>query len=152
MLFLLGRVFGHSVSHWVPADKLASATAWLAARGSIVIFLSRFTPGLRLPTYLAAGFLRSRFWQFAGYLLLAATVWTPLLVGSTVLFGDRFLTGNNSTALVAALAALLVGLRSMGFSRRRRLIGLLQRLVRWEFWPPWIAYLPLIPYFLFLAW
>ncbi len=151
LLFLTGRLFGRSVSHWVPADKLASAGTWLAARGSVVIFLSRFTPGLRLPTYLAAGFLRGRFWQFAAYLLLAATVWTPLLVGATVLFGDRFLKSSNSSLLVGAVAAMVLGLRSISSSRRRRLIGSLRRIVRWEFWPSWLAYLPLIPYFLLLA-
>jgi hypothetical protein len=35
-------------------------------------------------------------------------------------------------------------------ARRRRILGCWMRIVRWEFWPPWLAYLPLIPYLAFL--
>jgi len=137
LLYGAGRLFGQSVSRWVPAAKLANASAWLAARGPSVILLSRFTPGLRLPTYLAAGFLRTRFWQFAGYFLFAASLWTPILVGATVLFGDHFFQKGILLTL-AAMALILRLLRS-------------PRLYRWEFWPMWAAYLPLVPCFLFLA-
>ena len=34
---------------------------------------------------------------------------------------------------------------------RRRLVGFVKRKLQWEFWPAWAAYLPLIPYFLYLA-
>jgi RimK-like ATP-grasp domain len=34
---------------------------------------------------------------------------------------------------------------------RRRLIGWVRRKTQWEFWPPWVAYIPLIPYFLYLG-
>ena len=34
---------------------------------------------------------------------------------------------------------------------RRRLFGRLKRIVRWEFWPPWLAYLPVAPYILWLG-
>lgn len=35
--------------------------------------------------------------------------------------------------------------------RRRRLLGRVLRIVRWEFWPIWAMYLPLAPYLLWLA-
>ncbi len=47
-----------------------------------VVLLSRFTPGLRLPVYVAAGVLSKDFLKFSSALLLAAVVWTPLLVGA----------------------------------------------------------------------
>src|SRR5437868_4634620 len=34
---------------------------------------------------------------------------------------------------------------------RRRLIGWVRRKTQWEFWPPWVAYIPLIPYLLYLG-
>jgi hypothetical protein len=37
------------------------------------------------------------------------------------------------------------------YRSRRALIGLLKRKVRWEFWPPWAAYIPLVPYIGWLA-
>ena len=36
--------------------KLDRASQWFSDRGAGVVILSRFTPGLRLPTYVAAGF------------------------------------------------------------------------------------------------
>jgi len=37
------------------------------------------------------------------------------------------------------------------FEERRRLVGFLLRKVRWEFWPTWAIYAPLLPYFVYLA-
>ncbi|MEO8127404.1 MAG: VTT domain-containing protein [Bryobacteraceae bacterium] len=136
-LYAAGRLFGQSVSRWIPPGKLAKASEWIAERGPTVILLSRFTPGLRLPTYLAAGFLRTRFWQFSGYFLFAAAAWTPLLVGATVLFGEHFF----NKGIVLTLVAMVLVLRLLRSPR----------LFRWEFWPMWAAYVPLIPYFVFLA-
>lgn len=37
------------------------------------------------------------------------------------------------------------------FETRRRILGFLRRKLRWEFWPVWAAYAPLLPYWLYLA-
>lgn len=34
---------------------------------------------------------------------------------------------------------------------RRRLLGWVRRKTHWEFWPPWAAYIPLVPYLLYLG-
>jgi len=112
LLFLAGR-FGRALTFW-PSARLDEATAWLAQRGAIVVLISRFTPGLRLPTYLAAGLLRSDFWTFTGYFLLAAAIWTPLLVGGTALLGEQFLRGllgSNHLLGFTVLLSALAGLR-----------------------------------------
>ncbi|MBM3774139.1 MAG: hypothetical protein FJW37_03160 [Acidobacteria bacterium] len=194
LLFLSGRLarrFG-VLKKLVAQEKLERASAWLARRGAVVVLLSRFTPGLRLPTYFAAGLLRTATVWFALYLLLACSIWTPLLVGSTAVFGEQALRSSldrgglwarqgvalAGAAVAAALLArqlpgLLLSLRGRRMlhterltvqwshagcgSRQRRkkrpwlLIGFARRKVEWEFWPPWLAYLPLAPYLLFLA-
>lgn len=158
LLFAAGRWIGRAAlrrpitARFFSAAKVDEASRWLAARGLKMVLISRFTPGLRLPTYFAAGSLKTRFWAFAGYFVLASAVWTPLLVGSTVLFGDellRSLFGGNAHG-PAAFATVSAGFAGT-FAQRRRLIGFLKRIFRWEFWPPWLAYLPLLPYFVFLA-
>jgi hypothetical protein len=126
----------------------------------MVVLLSRFTPGLRLPTYFAAGLLPTRAEAFAGFFLLAAAVWTPMLVGSTVLLGEealRKIFAQTSQSLVAFLsifvfAQILLRLVKPLFNhaQRRRILGWWMRTLRWEFWPPWLAYLPLLPYVAFL--
>ena len=168
LLFLTGRLAGKSALQWKPlgrflqAEQVERGAEWLSEKGLIVVFLSRFTPGLRLPTYFAAGLVGTRLAAFSAYFLLAAAVWTPLLVGATVFFGDGLLRaffnsdGAKSIAAFAgvfgALAIVTWQLRPLlHFTGRRRLVGFVKRKLRWEFWPAWAAYLPLIPYFLYLA-
>jgi membrane protein DedA with SNARE-associated domain len=167
LLFLTGRLIGRRALRWpalarfLSQERVDKASTWLSQRGLIVVFVSRFTPGLRLATYFAAGSLHTRIWSFAAYFLLASILWTPLLVGSTVLFGEELLQAifahrNQSLlafAAVCAVAAVIFPLfRDLLTSAgRRRLIGFLKRKIRWEFWPPWAAYLPLAPYLAYLA-
>jgi len=165
LLFLAGRCIGRPALRWaplarfIPREKVDLASAWLAQKGLIVVFASRFTPGLRLATYFAAGILRTRFGAFAAYFLLASLVWTPLLVGASALLGGPVLlqlldrgAGATQAFLIVIAAALVLHFllrRALSFHRRRRLLGFLRRKLEWEFWPAWAAYLPLIPY---LAW
>jgi membrane protein DedA with SNARE-associated domain len=167
LLFLGGRFIGRPLIRWplfrrfVSPEHLDRASEWLSSNGAAVVLLSRFTPGLRLPTYFAAGLLRTRVWRFSMYFLLAAAIWVPLVVGLTVALGGPvvrtavFAGGKGSIAIVV-IAALWIGIRKLlpvlfGFRTRRRLTGFLKRKVRWEFWPAWAAYLPLIPYLAVLA-
>ena len=137
LLYLAGRFLGRPIARrLVPAERLDRASAWIGARGARVVLASRFTPGLRLPTYLAAGLLRTSFPAFALYFLLAASLWTPILVGATALFGARLPLGWAGVVL-----CLLVGLPRVPW----------RRLACWEFWPVWMAYLPLVPWWLWLA-
>jgi membrane protein DedA with SNARE-associated domain len=145
LLYFAGRLIGRPLVRWKPLrkmltqQKLDRASQWLADRGAGVVILSRFTPGLRLPTYVAAGLLKTRFWTFAGYFLLAAALWTPILVGATALLGKNL----PSIAFLAPAALLVVA----PWPKVRRK----SRKIRWEFWPPWLAYLPVVPYILYLG-
>lgn len=136
LLYFAGGAGAPIARRFAPAAKLDAAARWMAERGPAVVLLSRFTPGLRLPTYLAAGVLRTHFWTFNSYFLVAALIWTPLLVGSAALFGRVF-----------PAAPYAMGLAMLLWHARRRLV----RYARWEFWPSWLAYLPVIPYLLWLA-
>jgi membrane protein DedA with SNARE-associated domain len=64
---------------------------WFAKRGPLVVVLSRFVPGSRLPLFVAAGVLRAPFLKVAAALLLAGAVWTPLLVGLSAATGGAIL-------------------------------------------------------------
>jgi membrane protein DedA with SNARE-associated domain len=157
LLYLVGRLAWHSnlfarlARKWVPQAKLDRASDWLTAKGLSVVLLSRFTPGLRLPTYVAAGLLGCSAWSFAGYFVLAALLWTPLLVGGAAFIGDRVQGTVGPAGFVALGAGLIAWHVFRNGESRRRWMGFLQRKIRWEFWPAWAAYLPLIPYFIYLA-
>lgn len=167
MLYFTGRLAGSAAVRWpwlarrVPQEQVARGGEWLNRRGASVILLSRFTPGLRLPTYFAAGLLPTGTARFTFFFLLSAVVWTPLMVGAAVVFGARLLwaleryggAGVLFPAFVAITAGWLWRSRATAvfFVLHRRLIGFTKRLTQWEFWPAWATYAPVIPYFLFLA-
>src|SRR5437879_285792 len=50
LLYFAGRFGRPLVRRLVSQQKLDRASAWLDERGARVVILSRFTPGLRLPT------------------------------------------------------------------------------------------------------
>jgi membrane protein DedA with SNARE-associated domain len=151
LLYFAGRMFGRPLlRRFVVGEKLERASQWLAERGARVVVLSRFTPGLRLPTYVAAGLLKTRFWTFSFYFLMAAVLWTPVLVGAAALLGKQL----PSIGIVGpALVLIAINLRKVipSWQTRRRVLGWFRRRTRWEFWPPWLAYVPVVPYIAFLA-
>lgn len=96
--YLLGRWIGKPVLEkvpfkWIikPAD-LKRAENMFEIHGVSIIFASRFIPGTRFPTYLAAGILRVKLLFFTGYFLLAVAIWVPLLVGITILIGQPMIS------------------------------------------------------------
>lgn len=166
-LYWAGRLIGRPAVRrrpfrWFVSDgDLRRTSAWFARRGPALVLTTRFLPGTRLPTYLAAGILHTRFPSFAGYFLLAAALWTPALVGLAVLYGDQVLTGVRSwerwslPLLFAAGVALLIVVELLiplcSWRGRRLLLSKWRRLTRWEFWPPWAFYPPVVLYILWLG-
>ena len=145
----------------VRPEQVDQSSAWLNRRGPVVIAISRFVPGLRLPTYFAAGVLRTSAWKFGGYFALAVAVWTPLLVGVSALVGERTLGYFEFLQQHLLAALLLLGLWILIMVRlivpaftwrgRRRLVGSWRRWTRWEFWPSWLYYPPVVLYVLWLG-
>lgn len=88
-VYWIGRIFGKPLSntrifkYFVSDVNLAKASKWLNEKGALAIVISRFVSGLRLPTYLVAGFLKISFPKFAFYFCAATMIWTPILVGSS---------------------------------------------------------------------
>jgi membrane protein DedA with SNARE-associated domain/pimeloyl-ACP methyl ester carboxylesterase len=167
LLFLSGRVLGSKALaraplRWlVSAERAERAAEWLDRRGLAVIFLSRFTPGMRLPTYFASGALGARTTTFALYFAIAAGVWTPLLVWLSSMLGNEliesleFLQHNLLLALGVTVALAFVGVKLvlplLSWRGRRRLVGRWRRLVAWEFWPAWAFYPPVVLWIVWLA-
>lgn len=156
LLYWIGRVFGSRlmrfqfVNRFVSAESVARGSKWLEERGASAVFISRFVTGLRLPTYLAAGFLKTDFRKFILYFVLAAAVWTPILVGSVSLSGGLF-RGSILGAALVAFAAVRIGMKLGSWRSRRIAIGKLKRIVRWEFWPLAVFYFPVVCYVILLA-
>jgi len=158
LLFAAGRFAGRPalrrapLAWWVRAGAVERAAGWLEARGPQVVLFSRFMPGLRLPTYVAAGMLGMRFGRFLGLFLLAAALWTPLLVSLSMFagrLGEPWLEAHRACLIPATLAlalglfaAVRIGLALATWRGRRLLLGRWRRLRNWEYWPLQVVYLP----------
>lgn len=144
-LYAAGRLF--DLSRFRTRAVLGTGPAWILA--------SRFLPGARLPSYVAAGALRYPLAPFAFWLAVGASLWTPFLVGSAAGLGGLAGSARSGVAL-AALALLLfaatrLAMRVATWRGRRLLFGAWQRFRRWEFWPSWVLYAPLVPWLAWLA-
>jgi membrane protein DedA with SNARE-associated domain len=63
----------------ITPHRIQQGEDWLGGRVFKVVFISRFIPGLRLPTYTACGFLRTDWRRFALAAVVATLIWTSLL-------------------------------------------------------------------------
>ncbi|HEV8593439.1 MAG TPA: DedA family protein, partial [Pyrinomonadaceae bacterium] len=139
LLYFAGRIFGGAlleskyVSRFIPGAAIERSSAWLNKRGASAVFVSRFVTGLRLPTYLAAGAFRTNFASFLFYFIVAALVWTPLLVGAA--YTGTALSGRSILAAAVVLIAIRFALKYSNWKNRRLFVGRIKRLVKWEFWP-----------------
>jgi membrane protein DedA with SNARE-associated domain/pimeloyl-ACP methyl ester carboxylesterase len=167
LVFLAGRSLGRAVLGRAPLkwflspEAVALSSQWLEQQGAAIVFLTRFLPGTRLPSYFAAGMLRTSLARFAWYFFIACAIWTPLLVGLSAAFGEaaqQILTVFQRKALLYLLVTglvLFLGLKLViplfTFRGRRLLVSRWRRLTRWEFWPRWAFYPPVVLYILWLA-
>src|SRR5439155_17390241 len=117
-------------------------------------------PGARLPTYLAAGFLRVPLPRFLLITGVASCLWTVAILFLAQRFGER-LTNWLGTYKHDGLLLLAVGLLlfvTLQLLRRvfvnfnyRRFTARLNRWRHWEFWPVWMFYPPVGIYCAWLA-
>ncbi|MDH3626862.1 MAG: alpha/beta fold hydrolase [Acidobacteriota bacterium] len=167
LLFFAGRWLGRAAVRRAPLrwfirdEQIDISSRWFELKGPMVIFVSRFIPGTRLPTYFTAGVLKTRFLWFATYFFMAVAIWTPLLVFCAVLLGERAMFWFEGlrrwllpgTALLGLWMFIVVRVVVPLFSWRGRRMwrGRWLRWTHWEFWPPWLFYPPVILYLVYLG-
>ncbi len=157
-LVLAGRWVGAAaigrapLRYVVTAEDVRRGRDLLSRRGGAILLGARFVPGLRLPTYVAAGVCGMPLARFLGWFVLGAAAWTPLLVGAATLAGHgaiaSFARWRGVAAPLAAgvllLAASAAALPAAIARRRDAWRGLVRRWSRWEFWPLWFFYPPVV--------
>jgi membrane protein DedA with SNARE-associated domain len=89
-LYGLGRLSARVkwIARLLPAHRKEAISAWLRGRVFKVVLVSRFLPGLRLPTYTTCGFLGADLRQFILAVVVATTCWTSLLFGVSLKVGQ----------------------------------------------------------------
>lgn len=97
----------------IPEQDRGRGREWLEKHVFRVVFVSRFVPGARLPTYTSCGYLHARFSSFALAAVLATSVWTTLLfeisrhVGQALI--DHLGAWRWAGAAIFAVMVVLVG-------------------------------------------
>jgi membrane protein DedA with SNARE-associated domain len=166
-LWLCGRLGARRALRWqwlatrLPVSRMAAIGEALDTRLGRLLLASRALPGTRLPLYLAAGALGRRPLAFAMWTIVSVALWVPLVVVTIGLFGPpvvgplEAVLGSNVAALALAAFSLLVAVRVLPrLARprvRARIWARVSRLWRWEFWPSWIFYAPVVGWVMWLA-
>ena len=143
-LYALARRFGPSLASrpWfarrVDKNKIEQAHKLARRWGAPALALSRFVPGTRLAATLASGFLRMPVRRFAGVTAAGSVVWVLAVFCSVLALRMH----TSSTASAVAIVALPLIALGVIVSRRKALAVTLTRWRQWEFWPPWVFYVP----------
>jgi membrane protein DedA with SNARE-associated domain len=124
------------------SERLSRAEHWFQRYGNAALVLTRFVPGTRAATYAAAGALRTPLGAFALITGIAAALWVAA----------AFILADTLRQLAAGPVLLLVVAGGvLGWLGRRRLadvgrfiLRLVRKYSRWEFWPAWLFYFPVL--------
>ena len=160
LLYAVGRYSGGKLlSRWPFKNLIASTTiestrAWLNRRGGLAILISRFMPGTRLPLYLTAGLVRMDIFKMMFWLAFAGVLWAFPVVALVAYFGQGFsewLIENSKWMLLGIVIFFLMSFSLsriiaalLTFEGRRKLFADFQRIRRWEFWPSYVFYIPVV--------
>jgi membrane protein DedA with SNARE-associated domain len=163
-LYALARYAGRGWFERSPlrrfAPKVAESERWFAERGTPILVFSRLLPGARLPTYLAAGFLRLPLPRFLFVTGAASFGWTLAVLWLAQTLGVRlahWLNAYKHGGLVllasglALFAVIQVTRRATRNMKFYLVAGAFERWLHWEFWPAWLFYPPVGAYCLWLA-
>ena len=168
-LYLIGRFFGRPVLRKAPFKWIISEqevdrmSDWFDKnpKGFALIVSSRFIPGSRVPTFVAAGIMKLNMGKLILLFFIAAAVWTPPLillaekVGAGVI--DKFKEWHHNAAwiVIGAIVALWLithyVIPAFTWRGRRRHVMMRRQWTRHEFWPHFILAVPLMIHFLWQA-
>lgn len=167
LLYLTGYLAGSRALQLPPLKWLVSeqrvrqCRTLFERRGLGLIFISRFLPGTRTATFLAAGLVRVDMVRLLVVFAAAVLVWTPVLVLSAALIGREvvgYVDLYSSWAVwvfLALLVAIFMVLRLLvplfTWRGRRLLLSRWRRLVNWEFWPFYVTNIVTAAYVLYLG-
>jgi membrane protein DedA with SNARE-associated domain len=166
LLYGIARVFGRPLlgrpfaRRFFDAAVVQKSERWFEQRGAWLLVSSRFLPGSRLPTYLAAGFLKLHAGKFLLITAGAVGVWTTLIFIVARISGPAMLellkrwnTGAGALwlCIAAIIAAVFAFRRAVTVRNRQRAAAFVQRWRHWEFWPAWLFYAPVVVNYLRLA-
>lgn len=152
-LYAIARRYGRTtiesrwMSRFISREAITKGERWFGRNGAVGLFLSRCMPGTRLPMSLAAGTLRMPPLRFASIGAAGAFVWVTANFLIVAFSRERLIERGSASLwlnvlIPAALFAAVISARQLFNSRFKYMQLTLRRWSRWEFWPPWLFYIP----------
>jgi membrane protein DedA with SNARE-associated domain len=92
----------------IPGPRQDRGRAWLNRHVFKIVFISRFLPGARLPTYTTCGFLGADLTRFTLAAVGATLIWTSALFALSLRVGKFLLDHAGTWRWVGALAFVVV--------------------------------------------
>ncbi len=168
-LYLIGRFLGRPILRkppfkWIVSEQQIDEMSERFEKNPkslAIIVSSRFIPGSRLPTFIAAGVMKLNWRKLIFLFFVAAALWTPPLillaekVGAGVI--EQFKEWHHAAAEILILAIVILYLAThyivpaFTWRGRRRHVMLRRKITRHEFWPHFVLGVPAAFQNLFLA-
>lgn len=95
---------------WVTEHRMLRGREFLEGSLFVTLFGARCTPGMRLPTYTASGFLGVSFSRFALYAAIVAAAWATALYTVVALLGETVLAELGPWRWAAAAGVIAVAI------------------------------------------
>lgn len=149
--WVIGRTGGRWVRRLVSEPRLSRFTKLIERHGGAVAFVSRAIPGTRVPLLLAAGAAPKGGGRLFLWAVAAAVLWAPLVVLSVAYLGGAVPWWAVAGGVVAGLLTVRLVRSTSSRTGRAKLWAKVSKVWRWEFWPTWVFYLPLVPWYALLA-
>jgi len=159
-LYVLGRFMGPKTISWglVSKKRLDKAGTWFERNLVAAVFISRFVPGLRLPTNVAAGMAHASPLRYLPLALVASLVWTFVMLSAISKLGEAFLPYLGAMKWPVGIA-LIVGLIFMQRNSIKHFDSEVEEIVKeggetasyFEFWHPIFFYIPVAGYYAWLS-
>jgi membrane protein DedA with SNARE-associated domain len=159
-LYALGRFLGPKTVSWglVSKGRLEKASKWFERNLIAAVFISRFVPGLRLPTNVAAGMVHAAPVRYLPSALVASLVWTFVMLSAISKLGEAFLPYLGALKWPVGIA-LIIGLVLMQRNSIKHFDEEVEGIVKeggetasyFEFWHPIFFYLPVAGYYAWLS-
>jgi membrane protein DedA with SNARE-associated domain len=158
-LYAMGRFLGPQTIRWGLLNKaqLEKARRFFDRNLLLAVLLSRFVPGMRLPTYVGAGLFRAAPLPFLGFTIGATLLWTLLLLGASIVFGEQVFPLLGRFRWPAAIGLLVIIVLAQRLARKKLATESTPDTLEpppvsfFEFWPPALFYFPVSIWYAWLA-
>jgi membrane protein DedA with SNARE-associated domain len=136
VMYGLGRRFGHNLvrvhpkfAKFVGAEREEHFERAVERHGFKVLLLARFMVGVRAPVYLAAGVVRTPFWRFFLWDLVAATLVVSTFFSLAFYFGNEIAQWLREAEVLLTMVVLAVAVVAAFIALRRQRRRLAEKII-----------------------